>query len=49
MVTRTAEGQAVGMAVIVPAREPVMDQVDAVAATPATTNRRVTEINHNFL
>jgi hypothetical protein len=49
MVIRTVEGQAVGMAVIVPAREPVMDRVNAVVATPATTNRRVTEINHNFL
>ena len=49
MVTRTAEGQAVGTAVTVPAQEPVMDQVDAVTATLATTNRRVTEINHNFL
>jgi hypothetical protein len=55
MVIRTVEGQAVGMAVTVPAQEPVMDRVDAVVATPATpatpatTNRRVTEINHNFL
>jgi len=49
MVTQTAEGQTVGTAVTVPAREPVMDRVDAVVATPATTNRRVTEINHNFL
>jgi hypothetical protein len=49
MVIRTAEGQAVGTAVTAPAQEPVMDRVDAVVATPATTNRRVTEINHNFL
>jgi hypothetical protein len=52
MVIRTVEGQAVGTvvtAVIVRGQEPVMDRVDAVVATPATTNRRVTEINHNFL
>jgi hypothetical protein len=49
MVTRTAEGQAVGTAVTVPAQEPVMDRVDAVVATLATTNPRVTDISHNFL